>query len=136
MLVDTDSTLWMLVVTKMQVYTHNRNLDNDLNGWIYILSYYNYRWDIQKHFLLVPYTKTLACFNAHLSTKCWKKCDTEGTYLHCWLTCPKLQPFWYDMKVNEYLTITGHNLELTPEYLSGLCNTKNNIPAAENRQYW
>ena len=51
--------------------------------------------------------------NPALSKVCWR-CNLEtGSFLHIWLSCPKLQPFW--MEVQEYISkVTTFDLEFTP----------------------
>lgn len=53
-------------------------------------------------------------FSRSNSPMCWKRCGQEGTYLHCWWSCPKIQQFWSDVK-QEIEDITTQNLSLSPE---------------------
>lgn len=45
---------------------------------------------------------------------CWKDCQAEADYLHCWWTCPVIQNFW--TKVCDTINkISNYRLKLNPE---------------------
>lgn len=45
-----------------------------------------YRWHLTPH--------RLHKINGTVSDRCWKGCCLLGSFIHCFWSCPRLQPFW------------------------------------------
>lgn len=50
----------------------------------------------------------------HPSDRCWKSCGQQGTHLHCYWACPKLQRFWTSV-FDQISVIVGARIQNSPE---------------------
>lgn len=58
----------------------------------------------------------LSHMNSSINNKCCRKCGNMGTYIHCWLDCPIIYPFW--QKVVECIDkILSRQIDINPQLI-------------------